>query len=48
MLSKGAVVPLRGLNFNQQRFPEALVKHPFAPTIDRRSFGYDHRAAVFG
>jgi hypothetical protein len=26
-----------GLQFNQQRFDEALVKHPFAPSIDRRS-----------
>jgi hypothetical protein len=31
-----------GLQFNQQRFPDALVKHPFAPSIDRRlsSGGY--------
>ncbi len=26
-----------GLQFNQQRFADALVKHPFAPSIDRRS-----------
>jgi hypothetical protein len=31
-----------GFEFNLQRFPEALVKHPFAPSIDRRlsSGGY--------
>jgi hypothetical protein len=31
-----------GLQFNQQRFPDALVKHPFAPSIDRKlsSGGY--------
>jgi hypothetical protein len=26
-----------GFRFDQRRFPEALVKHPFAPSIDRRS-----------
>jgi hypothetical protein len=26
-----------GLPFTRQRFDEALVKHPFAPSIDRRS-----------
>jgi hypothetical protein len=26
-----------GHQFNQLRFPDALVKHPFAPSIDRRS-----------
>jgi hypothetical protein len=26
-----------GLQFTRQRFDEALVKHPFAPSIDRRS-----------
>ena len=25
-----------GLHFSMQRFPEALVKHPFAPSLDRR------------
>jgi hypothetical protein len=31
-----------GLKFNLRRFPNALVKHPFAPSIDRRlsSGGY--------
>jgi hypothetical protein len=31
-----------GFEFNLQRFPEALVKYPFAPSIDRRlsSGGY--------
>jgi hypothetical protein len=28
---------ITGLQFTQQRFDEALVKHPFAPSIDRRS-----------
>jgi hypothetical protein len=26
-----------GFRFDQRRFPEALVKHPFAPSIDRKS-----------
>jgi hypothetical protein len=31
-----------GLKFNLRRFPDALVKHPFAPSVDRRlsSGGY--------
>ncbi len=31
-----------GLNFSLQRFPDAFVKHPFAPSIDRKlsSGGY--------
>jgi hypothetical protein len=31
-----------GLRFNLERFPDALVKHPFAPSVDRRlsSGGY--------
>lgn len=31
-----------GLKFNLERFPDALVKHPFAPSVDRRlsSGGY--------
>lgn len=31
-----------GIEFNLQRFPDALVKHPFAPSIDRKlsSGGY--------
>ena len=31
-----------GLRFNLERFPNALVKHPFAPSVDRRlsSGGY--------
>ncbi len=28
-----------GLNFSLQRFPDALVKHPFGPSIDRRLSG---------
>jgi hypothetical protein len=33
---------ITGINFNLQRFPDALVKHPFAPSIDRKlsSGGY--------
>ena len=26
-----------GLQFSQRRFPDALVKHPFAPSIDHES-----------
>jgi len=26
-----------GHQFNQRRFPDSLVNHPFAPSIDRRS-----------
>jgi len=28
-----------GHQFNQLRFPDVLVKHPFAPSIDRKSSG---------
>jgi hypothetical protein len=33
---------ITGLSFNLQRFPDALVKHPFAPSLDRKlsSGGY--------
>lgn len=41
-LWKDGQCAVTGLSFNLHRFPEALVKHPFAPSIDRRlsSGGY--------
>jgi hypothetical protein len=34
---QGGRCEVTGLQFSRQRFPDALVKHPFAPSIDRRS-----------
>jgi hypothetical protein len=39
---QGGYCAVSGIKFNLERFPDALVKHPFAPSIDRKlsSGGY--------
>ena len=37
-----------GLKFHLERFPDALVKHPFAPNIDRKRSDYGYTSITRG
>jgi hypothetical protein len=37
-----------GLEFHLERFPDALVKHPFAPNIDRKRSDYGYTSITRG